>query len=77
MVSSFRIIKLFLSVVFEKADIYLIDEPEVSLSLNFQSKLINDLVYLCERKGSRIVLATHAPYIFKDCIANDFERLEL
>ena len=72
-----RIIKLFLSVVFEKADIYLIDEPEVSLSLNFQSKLINDLVYLCERKGSRIVLATHAPYIFKDCIANDFERLEL
>ena len=72
-----RIIKLFLSVVFEKADIFLIDEPEVSLSLNFQSKLINDLVYLCERKGSRIVLATHAPYIFKDCIANDFERLEL
>lgn len=72
-----RIIKLFLSVVFKKADIYLIDEPEVSLSLNFQSKLINDLVYLCERKGSRIVLATHAPYIFKDCIANDFERLEL
>ena len=72
-----RIIKIFLSVVFEKADIYLIDEPEVSLSLNFQSKLINDLVYLCERKGSRIVLATHAPYIFKDCIANDFERLEL
>lgn len=72
-----RIIKLFLSVVFEKADIYLIDEPEVSLSLNFQSKLINDLVYLCERKGSRIVLATHAPYIFKDCIANDFERLEI
>lgn len=72
-----RIIKLFLSVIFEKADIYLIDEPEVSLSLNFQSKLINDLVNLCERKGSRIVLATHAPYIFKDCIANDFERLEL
>ena len=72
-----RIIKLFLSVLFEKADIYLIDEPEVSLSLNFQSKLINDLVYLCERKGSRIILATHAPYVFKDCIANDFERLEL
>ncbi|MBS6732376.1 MAG: AAA family ATPase [Streptococcus salivarius] len=72
-----RIIKLFLSVVFEKANIYLIDEPEVSLSLNFQSKLINDLVYLCNRKDSRIVLATHAPYIFKDCIANDFERLEL
>ena len=72
-----RIIKLFLSVLFEKANIYLIDEPEVSLSLNFQSKLINDLVYLCERKGSRIILATHAPYVFKDCIANDFERLEL
>lgn len=72
-----RIIKLFLSVLFEKANIYLIDEPEVSLSLNFQSKLINDLVYLCERKGSRIILATHAPYVFKDCIANDFERLEI
>ena len=72
-----RIIKLFLSVLFEKANIYLIDEPEVSLSLNFQSKLINDLVYLCERKGNRIILATHAPYVFKDCIANDFERLEL
>ena len=72
-----RVVKLFLTVVFEEADIYLIDEPEVSLSLNFQSKLINDLISLCERKGSRIVLATHAPYIFNDCITNNFERLEL
>ena len=71
------IINLFISVVFEIANIYLMVKPEVSLSLNFQSKLINDLVYLCNRKDSRIVLATHAPYIFKDCIANDFERLEL
>lgn len=72
-----RIIKLFLSVVFEDANIYLIDEPEISLSLNFQSKLINDLISLCEAKGSRMVLATHAPYIFRDCINNSFERLEL
>ena len=72
-----RIIKLFLSITFGPAKLYLIDEPEVSLSLNFQSKLINDLLLLCSIEGRKMILATHAPYVFKDCLANDFERLEL
>lgn len=72
-----RIIKLFLSVQFTDADIVLIDEPEVSLSLNFQSKLINDLLLLASTNRKKMILATHAPFIFEDCLTNGFERLEL
>lgn len=72
-----RVLKLFLTVSFIEANLFLIDEPEVSLSLNFQSKIVNDLLNLSNRNNKKLILATHAPYIFDDCINNNFERLEL
>ncbi|WP_433745940.1 AAA family ATPase [Falsibacillus pallidus] len=58
---------LFLEIIFNNVDIYLIDEPELSLSLNFQNKIITDLHILT--KGKTLFIATHAPYIYEDFIA--------
>ena len=70
-----RIILLFLYVVFSKEKIILIDEPEISLSLNYQSKFVDDIVRLADNK--KIMMATHAPYIYDDCKANEFELIEV
>ena len=70
-----RIILLFLYVVFSKEKIILIDEPEISLSLNYQSKFVDDIVRLADNK--KIMMATHAPYIYDDCKANGFELIKV
>jgi ABC-type transport system involved in cytochrome c biogenesis ATPase subunit len=62
-----RIITLFLTMIFSDANIFLIDEPELSLSLNYQSKIVKDLVGISD--GKSIILATHAPFIFEDFTA--------
>lgn len=62
-----RITYLFLEILFNDVDIYLIDEPELSLSLNFQNKIITDLHLLTKNKV--LFIATHAPYIYEDFIA--------
>lgn len=58
---------LFLEIIFNDVDIYLVDEPELSLSLDFQNKIITDLHLLT--KGKTLFIATHAPYIYEDFIA--------
>ncbi|PHA15091.1 hypothetical protein COI69_26600 [Bacillus cereus] len=58
---------LFLEILLNDVDIYLIDEPELSLSLNFQNKIITDLHVLTKKKT--LFIATHAPYIYEDFIA--------
>ncbi|UOX98933.1 AAA family ATPase (plasmid) [Bacillus cereus] len=58
---------LFLEILLNDVDIYLIDEPELSLSLNFQNKIITDLHILTQKKT--LFIATHAPYIYEDFIA--------
>jgi len=62
-----KISYLFLEIIFNDAYTYLIDEPELSLSLNYQNKIITDLHILTENKV--LFIATHAPYIYEDFIA--------
>lgn len=64
-----RLITLFLTLIFVRANIFLIDEPELSLSLNYQSKIVKDM--LDTVNSNTIILATHAPFIF-----NDFTSLD-
>ena len=59
-----NVIFLFLKLIFTDADIYLIDEPEVSLSLSFQKRIIGDIFDVVGDK--KVIIATHAPYIYKD-----------
>lgn len=49
--------------------IYLIDEPELHLHPKAQEKLIQLLVQ--ESKDKQILISTHSPYIFKNCLANN------
>src|SRR5690606_15639379 len=46
--------------------IYLIDEPELHLHPKAQDKLMELL--LNESKDKQIILSTHSPYIFKNCL---------
>lgn len=64
-----RIIYIFFNIIFFDADIYLIDEPELSLSIDYQNKIVTDLITLANDKT--LMVATHAPFIF-----NDFKILE-
>lgn len=59
-----RIIYLIMTIIFNNVDIYLVDEPEISLSLDYQNKIINDLHYLTKHKT--LMIATHAPFIYDD-----------
>lgn len=59
-----NIIFLFFNLIFTDADMYLIDEPEVSLSLSFQQRIVGDIFDVT--KGKSVIIATHAPYIYKD-----------
>ena len=59
-----NVIFLFLKLICTDADIYLIDEPEVSLSLSFQKRIIGDIFDVVGDK--KVIIATHAPYIYKD-----------
>ena len=58
--------KLYLDT--EKKSILLIDEPELSLSIKWQSMLIPDIV--STNKCEKIVVVTHSPFIFD----NEYER---
>ncbi|GAA3412609.1 AAA family ATPase [Paenibacillus hodogayensis] len=62
-----KITFLFLEILLNDVDIYLIDEPELSLSLNYQNKIITDLHVLTN--GKTLFIATHAPYIYEDFMA--------
>ena len=49
------------------AIVYLIDEPELHLHPKAQDKLVSLL--LEQSKDKQIILSTHSPYMFKDCIS--------
>lgn len=70
-----RLLTLLLNCVYSYEDLLLIDEPEISLSLNYQSKIMNDLVEILDEKV--VIIATHAPFVFKSCESMEFDLVEL
>ena len=59
-----KISYIFLEMIFSNVDVLLIDEPELSMSLNYQNKLVKDLMKLTGYK--KLFIATHAPFIYED-----------
>lgn len=43
--------------------LFLIDEPEISLHVEWQRQFLDDLQKIAERRGHRFVIATHSPQI--------------
>jgi predicted ATPase len=60
------LIYLFLTVLIYKDSIYLFDEPEISLHVNWQKNLIKDLISISP--NSQFIIATHSP----DLIGGDW-----
>lgn len=59
---------LFYKLIFEakENDLYLIDEPELSLHISWQNKFIQDLKDVTSMNKVTIVIATHSPDIIDD-----------
>ena len=59
---------LFYKLIFEakENDLYLIDEPELSLHISWQNKFIQDLKDVTKMNKVTIVIATHSPDIIDD-----------
>ncbi|WP_267240263.1 AAA family ATPase [Streptococcus sp. Marseille-Q6488] len=72
-----RLITLLTNCIFSDEKIILIDEPEISLSIKNQSKLILDMSNILKQANKTLIIATHAPYIFQACKELGFNRVEI
>ena len=61
-----RLIIIFLNLIFSEEDIILIDEPEISLSIDYQNKVVGHIMDIALEEHKKIMIATHAPYIYRD-----------
>lgn len=72
-----RLLTLLLNVSFSNENLLLIDEPEISLSLPVQSKIIFSLKDMASKFDKKLILATHAPYVYESCEKSNFELVRL
>lgn len=65
---------LFYELLFNcnKKNFILIDEPELSLHVKWQQKMINDLMNICNQNKLNILIATHSP----DLIGNHWSLVQ-
>jgi energy-coupling factor transporter ATP-binding protein EcfA2 len=61
-----RLFHIFAVIIFTDFDLLIIDEPEISFSVNYQNKFISDLMDSLRNKN--IIFASHAPFIVRDFI---------
>ena len=66
---------LFFKLIFltDKDSIILIDEPEISLHVEWQNAFIQDLQGIIEKNNFRVIIATHSPDVIDDnwALTND------
>lgn len=54
---------VYISELMQKEGLYLLDEPENSLSPEMQMKLSDLLLYMARYNNSQIIIATHSPFL--------------
>lgn len=54
---------MFYELIFGTGSIVFIDEPEISLHIEWQSDFLNQLIEICKENDVQAVVATHSPYI--------------
>lgn len=56
---------MFYNLIFnsEKGGLVLVDEPEISLHIEWQEEYLDCLLNICEMNGLQAIIATHSPYI--------------
>lgn len=54
---------VYISELMQKEGLYLLDEPENSLSPDMQLKLAELLLYMARYNNSQIIMATHSPFL--------------
>lgn len=56
-----KLVNLFFRAAFSKSKVMIIDEPEISLSIIWQEKLVQSLITI--NPNIKYIIATHSPYI--------------
>ena len=54
---------VYMSELLQNEGLYLLDEPENSLSPEMQMKLSDLLAYMARYNNSQIIMATHSPFL--------------
>jgi len=54
---------LYMSGILEEEGLYMLDEPENSLSPELQMKLVEMLQFMVENNNSQFIIATHSPFL--------------
>ena len=54
---------VYMAKIMEKEGLYILDEPENSLSPEMQLKLSDLLLFMASRNNSQIIVATHSPFL--------------
>ena len=54
---------MFYELIFGSGEIIFIDEPEISLHIEWQTDFIEQLIKICGMNNCQVVLTTHSPYI--------------
>lgn len=70
---------LFASLIFHDnpADILFIDEPEISLHIEWQTSFVSDLLKIKKLENTQIMIATHSPSILGKHFDKAFDLVEL
>ena len=61
-----NLIILFYELLFDSAPIVFIDEPETSLHISWQSKLIKNILEVCKKKSIQAIVSTHSPDVIDE-----------
>ena len=54
---------MFYELIFGAGEIVFIDEPEISLHIEWQAEFVNTLKDICDQNNVQVIIATHSPYI--------------
>ena len=70
---------MFYELIFKtgQGELVLIDEPEISLHIEWQETYLDRLLEICQMNGLQAVIATHSPYIVSghyDCLVDKGEN---
>ena len=56
--------------------VVLLDEPEISLHIEWQERLINDILNICSTNNLQVIIATHSPNIIGEHIDLISKRID-
>lgn len=69
---------MFYNLIFRYENcVVLLDEPEISLHIEWQERLINDILNICSTNNLQVIIATHSPNIIGEHVDLISKRIDV